>query len=177
MKIKKIKCPFYLFSAFLFFIINIPANAQDQQTNSDSSEIIPMFRWRALIVEIDARVLEHEVEVIWNETHRKLAIPGYPVGIKLVGANIIVAVQFTPFIRRHGNVLVAQGQIWIDDPDKGMTYYASIQSIPLEFDEPIYFFPLGSSEHLDSSIEIVLTVNPYSETNIIEAQDAVKASN
>ena len=127
-------------------------------------------------MEIDARVLEHEADVIWNETHRKLAIPGYPVGIKLVGANIIVAVQFTPYVRRHGNVLVAQGQIWIDDPEKGMSYYASIQTIPMEFDEPIYFFPLGSQQ-LDSSIEIVLTVNPYSETTSPEEEHAVISEN
>ena len=171
----KTKCSFYLFSAFFIFIAGIPINAQEQETGN-MPETVPMFRWRALIVEIDARVLEHEMEVIWNETHRKLAIPGYPVGIKLVGANIIVAVQFTPFIRRHGNVLVAQGQIWIEDPEKGMTYYASIQTIPLEFDEPIYFFPLGSQQ-LDSSIEIVLTVNPYNETNTPKVDDTVSAAN
>jgi len=170
----KTQCPLYLFGAFFIFFISIPINAQGQGT--DSAGTVPMFRWQALIVNIDARVLEHEVEVIWNETHRKLAMPGYPVGIKLVGANIIVAVQFTPFVRRHGNVLVAQGQIWIDDPDKGMTYYASIQTIPMEFDEPIYFFPLGSQQ-LDSSIEIVLTVNPYNETSVPEVEDVANKAN
>jgi hypothetical protein len=80
---------------------------------------------------------------------------------------LIVAAQFTPFIRRQGSsVLVAQGQIWIDIPNEGIRYYTSIQTIPLDFDEPIYFFPLGQSNQLDSFIEIRLTVKPYTEPGI-----------
>jgi len=157
----------YLFSAFFVFAVSVPIHAQDRQAGDNTAEMMPGLRRRALVLDIDARVLEEKQVVIWSETHRKLAIPGSPVGIKLVGSNVIVAVQFTPFIRRHGqNVLVAQGQIWIDDPNKGMCYYTSIQTIPMEFDEPIYFFPLGPSQQLDASIEIILTVSLYSETGV-----------
>jgi hypothetical protein len=108
-------------------------------------------------------VIDQKQEVLWNKSEQRTAIPGNPVVVKMVGSNVVVAVQFTAFIRRHGqNVLVAQGQIWINDPNKGMSYYTSIQTIPLEYGEPIYFFPLGSSQQLDSSIEMVITVNPNS---------------
>jgi len=152
----------YLFSAFFVFAASVPLYAQDQEAGG----MVPGLRRRALVLDISARVLEEEEVVIWNETHRKLTIPGSPVGIKLVGSNIIVAIQFTPFIRRGGNVLVAQGQIWIEDPEKGITYYTSIQTIPMEFNEPIYFFPLGTSQHLTASIEIMLTVNMYADETI-----------
>jgi hypothetical protein len=130
-------------------------------------------RRRSLVIDIKARVIEDEQTVIWNESHRKITIPGSPVGMKLVGSNVVVAVQFTPFIRRTGNVLVAQGQIWIEDPKRGMSYYTSIQTIPMDFDEPIYFFPLGTTQQqLDSSIEIILTVNPYREPSDTRDKEA-----
>ena len=131
------------------------------------------FRRRALSVNVDVRVLDQQQEVVWSETHPKFAIPGSPVGVKMVGSNIVVAVQFTPFIRRHSqNVLVAQGQIWINDPEKGMNYYTSIQTIPLEFGKPVHFYPLGSSGQLDSSIEMIITVSPNSADNI-QLEEAV----
>jgi len=122
-------------------------------------------RRRALVLDIDARVLENEHDIIWSESHKKITIPGTPVGIQLLGANLVVAVQFTPFIRRHGNVLVAQVQIGINNPDEGVSYYTSIQTIPIEFDEPVYFFPLGQAEG-SSLIEILLTVNPFIEDTL-----------
>jgi len=127
------------------------------------SQLHQRFRGRALLLDINARVLEQDQEVIWNENHERITIPGNPVGMKLVGSNIVVAVQFTPFIRpRGGNVLVAQGQIWLEVPDEGIRYHTSIQTIPLEFNEPIFFFPLGPArqEH-NAFIEIMLTIKQY----------------
>jgi hypothetical protein len=138
---------------------------------SHEGEAIPGLKKRSVIVDIDARVLEDKKVVVWNETHRKTAINGNPVGIKLVGSNIVVAVQFTPYIRRSGSVLVAQGQIWINNPDKGMSYFTSIQTIPMEFGEPIYFFPLGSSAQSDPSIEIIVTVSRNPAGNNSGAND------
>jgi len=153
-----------LFGVFCIFAASIPINAQDQQAGAGRTAQSGQRR-RALVLDIDARVLEEEKVVVWNETHQKITIPGNPVGIQMVGSNIVVSVQFTPFIRRvGGNVLVAQGQIWIDDPERGICYYTSIQTIPMEFNEPVYFFPLGASQQFGSSIEIVLTVNIYNET-------------
>jgi len=147
----------------IFFIgIGIVIDAQGQQTNN--TRMGPELRRQALVLDISARVLEDEHDVVWDQSLQRIAIPGSPVSIRLVGSNLVVAVQFTPFIRRNqGNVLVAHGQIWINDPVRGICYYTSIQSIPMEFNEPIYFFPLGTSEQLNSSIEIMLTVKPYSE--------------
>jgi len=160
----------YLFSAFFIFAASAPIHAQEQGMGGTMQGL----RRRVLVLEIDARVLEEQEVVIWNEIHRKFAMPGSPVGIKLVGSNVIVVVQFTPFIRRGGNVLVAQGQIWIEDPERGITYYTSIQTIPIEFDEPIYFFPLGTS--VAPSIEIILTMNMYDETTL-SAEDSALLEN
>jgi hypothetical protein len=152
----------YFFCVLFLFTTTVYIEAQPKPIDSGMTQGL---RRQALVLDINAKALENE-EVIWDESNQKITIPGTPVGIRLVGSNIIVTVQFTPFIRRKGNVLVAQGQIWINDPEKGVSYYTSIQTIPMEFDEPIYFFPLGDSSQ--SSIEIKLTVKPYKEIAITE---------
>ena len=133
--------------------------------------IHPHFRGRAVVLEIIASVVEQNQTVIWSETYRKTTIHGRPVEVRLVSANVVVVAQFTPHIRRSQKYLVAQGQIWIDIPGQGILYHTTMQTIPLEFDEPIYFFPLGqfteqnpaSGEQDLASIEVMLTLYPYED--------------
>ena len=133
-------------------------------------EVLPGLRDRAIVMDIATRIVEQNRQVVWNSEDSRVTISGRPVGIKLVGANIVVAVQFTPYLRSRGNnILVAQGQVWVEVPNQGMSYHTSIQTIPVEFGEMIYFFPLGSSDsHEDAQIEIQLMLSPYnSETSEI----------
>ena len=133
-------------------------------SSEDSSDLLPRFREQALVLVINTRVVENQTET-WNESHRKITIPGRSVNIRLVGANLVVVVQFTPYIRqRTQRVLVAQSQIWMDVPNQGIRYHTSMQTIPMEYGEPIYYFPLGSANEGDSaSIEVMLTISPYED--------------
>jgi hypothetical protein len=128
-------------------------------------ELLPGLKEQAMIMDIVARVVERNQQVVWDSVNSKVTIPGRPVGLKLVGTNIVVAVQFIPYLRRHGhNVLVAQGQIWINLPDEGIRYHTTMQTIPLEFGEEIFFFPLGSEDGQDEArIEVKLVLHPYTE--------------
>jgi hypothetical protein len=144
------------FAGIFLFASGFVLDAQEQPETR--TRMVPELRRQALVMDISAKVLTDDQDVVWNEIERRIAIPGTPVGVRLVGSNVVVVVQFTPFIRRQGNVLVAQGQIWIETPGMGVSYYTLIQTIPMDFNEPIHFFPLGTS---DASIEIILTVNPY----------------
>jgi len=157
---------FRLLSVFNLFILIIPVNAQNHSA-------IPENRRQALVLNINSRVLENGKNVVWSENNRKTSISGIPVGVQLAGSNIVVVVQFTPYIRRDGNVLLVQGQIWVAEPEKGVTYFTSIQTVPMEFGEPVYFFPLGESQNLNPSIEIIITVNPY---NVNESGSSTEAS-
>ena len=96
-----------------------------------------------------------------SESYKETTISGRPVEIKLVVANVVVVVQFTPYIRRK--ILAVQGQIWIDLPDQGTHYYTSLQTIPLEFDEPLLFFPLGQISQNTANIEVELTLKRNEE--------------
>jgi hypothetical protein len=139
-----------------------------------SLEELPGFKEKAIKMAIVARVVEQNREEVWNSVNSKVTIPGRPVGMKLVGNNIVVAVQFTPYRQRNGrNILVAQGQIWIDIPNRGIHYQTTMETIPLEYGESIYFFPLGSGERPDEPrIEIQVQITPYTE----ELQPQVPAS-
>jgi len=153
-------------SLFICILFTLTAGVylEAQEQNVSNPGMMQGFRRRALVVDINARVIENKQEVIWDETHKKITMPGNPVSIQLAGSNVVVAAQFTPFIRRNDRVMVIQGQIWIEDPARGISYYTSIQTVPMEFNEPIHYFPLGTANQLNSSIEIILTVSPYRET-------------
>jgi hypothetical protein len=122
------------------------------------------LRERAVVLNIVARIVEQGQEEIWNSTNNsKVTILGRPVNIKLIGENVVVYVQFTPYRQENGrSLLLAQGQIWINVPNEGVRYQTTLQSIPMEFGEQIYFFPLGKvSSGNEASIEIQLELNPY----------------
>jgi len=122
----------------------------------------PRVEGQAVLMTISARVMEQDRVESWNEHLRQVTISGRAVEIKLVGANLILAMQFTPYVRRgEGSFLVAQGQIWVSSPDHGVRYHASMQMIPLQFGEPIYFFPLGPVREDSASIEMILTMHLY----------------
>ena len=128
--------------------------------------IMPGLRERAVVLNIVARIVEQGDEEIWNSNNSKVTILGRPVSLKLIGENIVVYVQFTPYQQDNGrSLLVAQGQIWINVPNEGVRYQTTLQSIPMEFGEQIYFFPLGKVGSADEArIEIQLELRPYTES-------------
>ncbi|MDR0554999.1 MAG: hypothetical protein LBG76_09420 [Treponema sp.] len=150
--------------AFFWNVLFLAAAAAPAQDLS-LEELLPDLKDRAVVLDIVARVVERNQEEVWNAANSKVTIPGRPVGIRLVGANVVVAIQLTPYRRRDGrNMLVAQGQIWVDIPNEGIRYQATMETIPLEYGEPVYFFPLGSTGSFDRThIEIQLTLYPYGQ--------------
>jgi hypothetical protein len=170
---RSLYCVLYLLavSNFTFVQAQDTVSGTGQKENSlsvsgDSPQEGLFFRFRdqALVLDINARIIEQNDAVVWDESHKVTTIPGRPVGIKLVGSNLVAVAQFTPYVRRGvQKSLVAQGQIWLQVPTQAMHYYTSIQTIPLEYGEPIYFFPLGPQKEDASCIEIMLTLYPYDE--------------
>ena len=136
---------------------------RDEAATVERQRLFPRFTNQAVLLNINARIMERDRVVPWNESHKKVTIPGHPVELKLVGTNVVVAVQFTPYMRRGGSrkFLVAQGQIWMETTNRGIRYHASMQTIPVHFGEPIYFFPLGPVREDTPSIEVILTMYPY----------------
>ena len=147
-----------LLGGIIFFTAALPAQ-------ENSLDEIPALRERAVKVYIVSQIVDQNQQVILDSEDSKVALPGQPIGLRLTGDNLVVAVQFTPFLRPNGrHLLVALGQIWINIPDEGMSFYTTMKTIPLEFGEQVYFFPLGSMEDKNEAyIEIKLMLEPYSE--------------
>jgi hypothetical protein len=152
-----------LWGSLLFLSAGAMASSQE----SSLEKMIPGLKDRAVVLDIVARVVEQNQEEVWNSVDSRVTIPGRPVSIKLIGENIVVMVQFTPYLgleNKGRNMLVAQGQIWVNIPDEGIRYQTTMQTIPLEYGEQIYFFPLGKVNSTDEArIEIQLELRPYSE--------------
>jgi hypothetical protein len=155
--------PFRSCRGFLGGILFFTVLGAGLSQETSLEELLPELKERAIVLEIISRVVEQNQQVIWNSVISKVTIPGKPVGIKMVGANVVMALQFTAFFRPEGsNVLVAQGQIWVNVADEGMRYQTTLQSIPIEFGEPVFFFPLGSpASPEDARIELQLEIRPY----------------
>jgi hypothetical protein len=138
-------------------------NAGNLCAQESPGAIMPGLRERAVVLNIVARIVEQDQEEIWNSNKSKVTILGRPVSLKLIGENVVVYVQFTPYRQENGrSLLVAQGQIWINVPNEGVRYQTTLQSIPMEFGEQIYFFPLGKVRSgNEASIEIQLELHPY----------------
>ena len=131
---------------------------------------LPALRERAMVIHITTTVEENSQE-LWNAFSSKVTIPGRPVGIKLVGNNLVIAVQFTPYIRQGKYALVAQSQIWINIPEKGMSYKTDTHSIPVDLGETILYLPLGSESGSDNPhIELLLTMYRYGEAPVIDEE-------
>lgn len=164
-------------TASLFIMFFIKGTFIHAQETASPDEVLPDLGGTAVILHFTARVIESGQEVIWNTSDSKVTISGRPVSLQLTGRNIIVVARFTPYISNDGGkFLAAQGQVWTDIPNEGVSYYTSIQTIPLEFDEPIFFFPLGSySEDDDTRIEIQLILKPYEEA--VPADDHSSSEN
>ena len=156
---------FALISGLLFLASGFSGKSRGLAAQEPPGGVVSGLRDRAVVLNIVARIVEQDQEEIWNSNNSKVTIMGRPVSLKLIGENVVVNVQFTPYQQENGrSLLVAQGQIWINVPNEGVRYQTTLQSIPMEFGEQIYFFPLGKV-HSDgeASIEIRLELHPYQE--------------
>ncbi|MDR0550661.1 MAG: hypothetical protein LBG72_01440 [Spirochaetaceae bacterium] len=124
----------------------------------------PALGDRALVLNVSARVHDESGSETWASDGSKITLPGRPVGIRLVGDNVVCVVQFTPYIRGEGDViLIAQGQVWLELPGGGIRYETIIKTLPIKFGEQLYFFPLGNENKNGSRLEIRIDMKPYSK--------------
>jgi hypothetical protein len=161
-----------LFSGLLLLAAGAVVSAQELPLPLPLDGMIPGLRERAVVLNIVARIVEQGDEEIWESNNSKVTIMGKPVSLKLIGENVVVYVQFTPYQQENGRgLLVAQGQIWINVPNEGVRLQTTLQSIPMEFGEQIYFFPLGTvGSANEARIEIQLELRPYTENAAPEAE-------
>jgi hypothetical protein len=131
-------------SVFLFFTPSLQAQDKTGSRNKVEDSFFTVLE-QALNINIAARISEAGEPAVWNVESTEITIPGRSVSVKLVGSNIVVVAQFTPYIGENDTlILVAQGQVWISSPmEEKIKYLTTLKSIPVNLGETVLFFPLG----------------------------------
>ncbi|MDR2702626.1 MAG: hypothetical protein LBB72_09360 [Spirochaetaceae bacterium] len=126
-------------------------------------EELPALKDKAIVLKIDTKVEENS-KAVMNTSSSKITIPGRAVSIKLVGENLIIEIQFTPYLRSGKYTLVAQSQIWIKISEKEVSYKTTNHSMSMDLGEQILYLPLGTASDSNTSrIELLLTLYRYGE--------------
>ncbi len=96
----------------------------------------------------------------WEAESSKYTVPGTPAPFKLVGSNVAVIVQITPFDRDDGKgvTLIAQGQVWVKPPEGGLSYHTTIESLSVDYGETVLFFPLGLDANGKAPMRLEISV-------------------
>ncbi len=96
----------------------------------------------------------------WQSDSVKYAVPGTPVPFKLVGSNLAVILQITPFTNADGKgvTLFAQGQVWIKPAEGGFSYHTTVDTLSVDYGEPVFFFPLGIGSSGKASLRLEIVV-------------------
>ncbi len=104
----------------------------------------------------------------WQAQSAKYTMPGTPVPFKLVGSNVAIIVQITPFEQDDGKgvTLIAQGQVWVRPAEGGLSYHTTIDTLSVLFGETVLFFPLGLGPEGRAAMRL--------EISVVRAADADK---
>jgi hypothetical protein len=153
----------------LFFVNGMMAQEEKDSAPSDAN--MEELLKEALTVHIQAKLFHDVQNVMWQSELEKLTIPGRPVTIHMQNDQARLSVHFTPYRKTPGGlILVAQSEIWLKEAatetsPENLRYFTSMKSIPLDYDETIYFYPLGKLEDLKNPnqihIEMILKIYPY----------------
>ena len=100
---------------------------------------------------IDVGGASDSMNVLWETRRTRQTTIGRAVHIRLQGSNVLLNVRFTPYVDPNGNLMIiCQSEIWVMKPGTSqISYRTSIEALPVEFDEPLYFFPLGVDNALN----------------------------
>ncbi|MCF7927678.1 MAG: hypothetical protein K9L68_01195 [Spirochaetales bacterium] len=173
---KRLTGPAFLllfFTAVLFPLQAAEAGESLQNEGSDQvvekevlDPITAIVNGRAYSLRITASILQKDSEVSWNAEKLDVTLSGKPVNIKLLGTNVKIIAEFTPYNQDENSVLlIAQGQVWVgSSPGEEVKYISTIKSIPVDLGERIYFFPLGrhaKGKSGSSVIQLEVQVLPY----------------
>ena len=119
---------------------------------------------QVLSMNIEARISEFGEDAVWKVESSKHTIPGRSVSVKLVGENIVVLADFTPYVDTDSSiVLVAQAHVWISPQGgKPLEHFTALKSLPVRMGEKVLFFPLGVTSleaNSDNTYNIVLEIH------------------
>lgn len=143
-------------------------------SNAEMATVPQDFQKDVLRVLIYARIKGSDGTVLWEMKMDKLTVPGRGVNVRLNGDNLVVEVEFTPYLQPDNTImLVAQGQTWVTSNEENkLRYQTSLKSIPVNAGEPVVFYPLGVDPDNANSVnlELEVTISNYISETIPSGQ-------
>lgn len=134
------------------------------QVQAQALDVPEALKGKALTVSINAYVLQSGSTVAWQQQGLRYTVPGTPVAFRLVGSNVVIAIQVTPYENEKGGaILVTQGQVWVKGEGGEISYRTTLESVLVRYGEKVLFFPLGRSPDGRAPICVELSVDHYNE--------------
>jgi hypothetical protein len=80
---------------------------------------------------------------------------------------VAIIVQITPFEQEDGKgvTLIAQGQVWVRQPEGGLSYHTTVETLSVEYGETVLFFPLGLDNEGNASMKLEISIVHGSDNN------------
>jgi hypothetical protein len=153
---------------FSFLLLLFAAQSGFSEEKEDLEDLINLLG-KAFNISLEITVQEGDDETVWTLDVSRITIIGRSVSVRLVGSNILIAANLTPYqdSRDEDTInLVVQWQTWLTSAGEGVVEYKpAMRTIPLDIGESAMFFPLGSEQEKNDfnsfNIAIKLQVNPY----------------
>ena len=140
-----------------------------------AQELPEALKGKARVVRINATApaaipesgASSSVSLPWEAQSAKYTVPGTPVPFKLIGSNVAIIVQITPFERDDGKgvKLIAQGQVWVKLPEGGLSYNTTIESLSVDYGETVLFFPIGLDVNGNAPMKLEISVVRAADAN------------
>ena len=146
--------------ALILAVLSVAATAR---LEAQEAEIPEGLKDRALTISIAAYVMQGGGDTVaWHSEGLRCTVPGTPVGVRLVGSNVVIVIQVTAYDDGKSNVdLVTQGQVWVKGEDGALSYKTTMYSVTVRYGERVYFFPLGRSDDGRSPIRVEIFAERY----------------
>lgn len=142
-------------------------------STEDLNDLLHLLQDNVFSVNVIGRIYDGGEVSSWEMEVAKYTISGRSVSLRLEGKNLVVIADITPYVDdEEGILLVAQGQVWVDEPGEELVKYSStMKSLPIQLGDKVFFYPLGISQDYESEmfiLELEIQILPYK--NIARSQ-------
>lgn len=150
----------------IFIIVLLVFLAAAYSTADDLHDLLDMLQDNVFSVNVIGRIYDSGEVSSWEMEVTKYTISGRSVSLRLEGKKLVVIANITPYVdEEDGVLLVAQGQVWVDEPGEELVKYSStMKSLPISLGDKVYFYPLGLSQNYESEmfiLELEIQILPY----------------
>lgn len=130
--------------------------------SAQESPVPEALKNKALTISIQAFVLQDGTAVAWHEEGIRYTVPGTPVALRLVGSNVVIVIQVTPYDDGKNSVtLVTQGQVWVKGGNGELSYRTTLDSVTVGYGEKVLYFPLGRAPDGRAPMRVEISADHY----------------